>query len=534
MRERSNLSRRQLLRWIGKTAGSITLYQAMATLGFAAQSEPRRPFRLTDAPKGTRILVLGAGLAGMTAAYELRKAGYLVKVLEYNAKAGGRCWTIRGGDTFRELGGAAQKCEFDAGLYLNPGPWRIPYHHYAVLDYCKQFGVQLEPFMQVNYNALLHSTKAFGGKPQKYRHVQADFQGHTAELLSKAINAGSLDREVTEEDREKLLDALHRWGALSDRGAYKKSLEASLHRGFAVDPGGGLMPSLAASDPLDRSSLIKSGLWKRIMDGQEYEYQSSIFQPVGGMDMIAKAFEKEVGTLIRYSSKVTSIHQDDHGVVVTYRNSDGTGTEQIEAAEWCLCTLPLSILSQIPITVGAPMLAAINAVPYDAAVKIGLQFKRRFWEQDEHIYGGISYTDTPIEKIGYPSTEYGRPGKGVLLGAYVWGPNAYEFTAMAPELRVRKAVEYGTHLHPQYPAEFDNGIAVGWHRVPWSNGCYGKWADEARAKHYNHLCQLDNRIVLAGEHASYLPGWMEGAVLSSLDAIERLHRKIVSTQSHAA
>ena len=91
------VSRRKVLNWIGVTAGAAAMYQAMSALSFAAQSTYERNFALSGAPKGTRVLILGAGLAGMTAAYELRKAGYQVKVLEFNAKPGGRCWTLRGG-----------------------------------------------------------------------------------------------------------------------------------------------------------------------------------------------------------------------------------------------------------------------------------------------------------------------------------------------------------------------------------------------------------------------------------------------------
>src|SRR6202012_164214 len=101
----------------------------------------------------------------MVAAMELRDAGYNVSILEYNNRAGGRTWTIRGGDRFTELGGAVQDCSFADGLYINPGPWRIPYHHRAILDYCKRLKVALEPFIQLNHNALLHGSRAFGGKP---------------------------------------------------------------------------------------------------------------------------------------------------------------------------------------------------------------------------------------------------------------------------------------------------------------------------------------------------------------------------------
>jgi monoamine oxidase len=178
--------------------------------------------------------------------------------------------------------------------------------------------------------------------------------------------------------------------------------------------------------------------------------------------------------------------------------------------------------------VGAPMAKAINAVPYISSVKVGLQFKRRFWEEDEEIYGGISYTDLPIRQISYPSNDYNRTGRGVLLGAYVYeGANAYEFTSMTPADRIARAVELGAHIHPQYRAEFENGIAVAWHRVPFTLGCAGAWTEKMREQHYNNLCRIDGRIVLAGEHASYIPAWQEGAILSSLDAIARLHERVV-------
>ena len=118
--------------------------------------------------------------------------------------------------------------------------------------------------------------------------------------------------------------------------------------------------------------------------------------------------------------------------------------------------------------------------------------------------------------------------KGVLLGAYAFFTEAYEFTALDPPTRIAKAVEYGSLLHPQYKAEFENGMAVAWHRVPSTLGCFGWWTDQAREQHYANLCSMDGRIVLAGEHASYLPAWQEGAILSSLAAIEQLHRKAVA------
>ena len=121
----------------------------------------------------------------------------------------------------------------------------------------------------------------------------------------------------------------------------------------------------------------------------------------------------------------------------------------------------------------------------------------------------------------------------MLLGAYIWGLKAMEFTAMTPPERVQKVVDYGSQIHPQYHKEFENGVAVAWHRAPFSLGCFGMWTTATRAKHYDNLCQIDGRIALAGEHASFIGGWQEGAVTSALDAIGRLHQRAVGQGARA-
>jgi len=429
-----------------------------------------------------------------------------------------------------ELGGATQACDFQPGLYINPGPWRIPYHHRALLDYCRRLNVPLEPFIQLNHNAYLHTTRAFGGAPQRIRAVKADFQGQVSELLAKVAMQGRLDEAVTKEDQDVLLQALRSWGALDRDYRYNANLVSAEARGYAAAPGGGLSALPVPSDPVGLSDILKSRLWRYLQNFANYNFQTTMFQPVGGMDMIGKAFAKELGDVFRYNAKVTRIQQSDRGVTVTYVDTAKPSLQNTVTADWCVCTIPLSILSQLQLDVSPQMRAAIEAVPYAGSVKIGLQFKRRFWEEDDAIYGGITYTDLPIRQIAYPNTGYNRAGRGVLLGAYLFdGANAYEFTAMPPAERVARAVEFGAAIHPQYRSEFENGISVAWHRVPFTLGCSGDWSEEARKQHYANLCQIDGRIVLAGEHASALPAWQEGAILSALDAITRLHQRVVRT-----
>jgi monoamine oxidase len=522
------MSKRDLLALIGKTAGASAMYMAMTAFDQAQASTFKAPIKLDGDPKGASVLILGSGVAGMTAAYELSKAGYKVQVLEYNGRVGGRVWTLRGGDSFTELGGATQQVQFAQGNYINPGPWRIPWHHFGLLHYCHEFGVELQPFMQMNYNAYIHSTKAFGGKPQRYRHIQADFQGHVAELLAKATNKSALSDTLTKEDGDILLEALRGWGGLDKDMRYVKGRASSDRRGWEKHPGGGLTAEPIPSEPMTAETILRSGLWRGVFQHLQWDHEYTIFQPVGGMDNVAKGFGKAVGHLVRLNSKVTKIQQSEKGVTASYVDTK-TGEKLTASADYCICTIPLPVLAQIEINVGPDLTAAIHSIPYSTSVKVGLEFKRRFWEQDDFIYGGITVTDLPNSQISYPSYGYGSRGPSVLLGAYVGGTTGLELTAMAPEDRVKKVLEWGSQIHPQYKEEFMNGVAVGWHRVPWTLGCFGQWNDAARAQHYKNMCQLDGRIMLAGEHVSYIGGWQEGAITSAIDAISRLHQHVLAS-----
>jgi monoamine oxidase len=254
-----------------------------------------------------------------------------------------------------------------------------------------------------------------------------------------------------------------------------------------------------------------------------------MFEPEGGMDAITDAFAREVSDVIQLNARVTRIAQDENGVTVTYEDGGRGGTVREETADWCICTIPLSVLVQLDVDCSDAMRKAIAAVPYASAFKVALEFRRRFWEQDDGILGGVSYTDLPLVQIAYPNYGFLSDGPAVLQAAYDTATGGRSFTyswsSMTPQERIDAALALGRQIHPQYDAEFLSGTSWVWHRVSWSLGCYGQWTEDLRDEHYRTLCEIDNRLVLAGEHCSHIPAWLEGSLLSALDAIRRLDQR---------
>jgi monoamine oxidase len=196
--------------------------------------------------------------------------------------------------------------------------------------------------MQVNTNAYLHNTKAFW-PPQRFREINADYTGHVAELLAKAVNKQALSEAVSKDDAEVLLASLKSFGALDKDYRYIANATSSDRRGWKKYPGGGLTAVPEPSEPMTLETVLRSGLWTGVAAGMGIEHQSAIFQPVGGMEQVAKGFEPHVSQFIRLNSKVVSIHQDAKGVTATYEDTK-TGARGTASADYCLCTIPLSIL----------------------------------------------------------------------------------------------------------------------------------------------------------------------------------------------
>lgn len=514
------LTRRTFLDVVGRVGGAAAVYETMAALGLLAvpPAYAGPPELEPGSGKGTRIVILGAGIAGLVAAYELSRAGYACTILEARTRPGGRTWTLRHGDVVEETG-SRQVCGFDRGpeMYFNAGPARIPQHHAALLGYCKTLGVPLEVKVNENRNAYFQSDRAFGGQPVRARQFIGDARGYIAELLAKAVSQNALDQALSAEDRQRVLAMARNFGALDRSGRYSGSGRAGYSDWPGIEPGTPLAP-------LDFAELLKPVFgYFQINWGELIDFAATMLQPVGGMDRIAYAFEKQVKRAIRYGAQVQALRREGQGVRVVYRKS---GKEESIAADHCICTIPPPVLARIESDLAPAIKQAIATVQYSKAAKLAFQANHRFWE-DEQIYGGISWTEQDVTQIWYPSTGF-HARKGILVGAYIWSDDIGErFRHLSPDARNQLAIANGAKVHASYAQHVTHGISVAWPNIPFSQGAYATWSRGAQDGDYKLLLAGDGPVHLAGEHLSYLTGWQEGAVLSAHAAVRAVdtHRR---------
>jgi monoamine oxidase len=498
----------------------FTSMKALGLLPGAARGAQRPQIR-AQAGNGKTVVILGAGMAGLVAAYELSKAGYDCRVLEALDRPGGRNWTVRGGDTIGEFN-SRQTCPFerDDSLYFNVGPARLPYHHVNLLGYCKELGVPLEVIVNDNRAAFFQDDAAFGGEPVLNRRVANDARGFVAELLAKAMMGDALEADLSAEDEEKLLEMVRSFGDLGSDLLYAGSGRA----GYTTPPGAGTVAGTANS-PIDLSELLQSDFWQfKLQFAEGFNQAATMLQPVGGMDQIAQGFVRQIGDRITYNAPVSQLRKTPNGVRVVYTDST-TGQDQELTADFALCTLPLSVLAKLETDLAPDYQQAIatGGERYINAMKVAFQ-SRRFWEEESQIYGGISWTTRDITQIWYPSNGF-QSAQGVVVGAYIWSNEiASRWAPLSPQERLVRAIADGERLHPGYGNEVSTatGCSIAWGEVPYSEGGWISWTQADRDSVYNTLLAPDDRIHFAGEHLSHITGWQEGSVVSAFAAIEAI------------
>lgn len=537
-----NLSRRSFISRVGQAGGYSAAFLAMQGLGFM-EAKAQAPTALAAAPgsgKGIRVLVLGGGIAGLVAAYELRELGYQVTVLEARKRPGGRNWSVRGGDTVALMDGSKQMCTWDKGHYQNFGPARLPSIHSTMLGYCRKLGVELQVEVNMTNSARLENDKAMDGKPAVMRQVANDTRGHVSELLAKTVNQGALDADFAGADKTRMLDFLRQYGPLDEAGKYLGSDRA----GYDKIAGAGHEIGVL-SKPIDLHTLLQADLWEGMLFDQAFDMQATMFQPVGGMDRIPYAFAKSLGGIVRYETPVTEIRKTAMGVRIGYRRA---GIAESIEADYCVCALPLSLLKQIPNDFSTPYKKIIAECTYTDAYKIAWE-SRRFWEQDDHIFGGLEFVNTGCSPIWFPSAGMFTE-RGVLVSGYSF-ESGTEFGRLPLEGKFAESRKSIERLHPGHGEELEKPIYVGWGRVEHNEGSwlnsltppqqapgisltsqtgqdreYSTVALTQNSPEYTQLIQPDGPIVFAGDHCSHIIGWQEGAALSAHYAIGLLNDKV--------
>ncbi len=517
------VTRRALIHRVGRAGGVAAAYRTMAAMGWLTvpAAYAGAPVLPPGSGSGRRVVIIGAGIAGMVAALELGRVGYDCIILEARARAGGRNWSLRAGDVVAETSSEQTVgWEAEPHLYFNPGPARLPFHHQGILGYCRELGVPLEVMCNDNRGALMQDDNAFEGRPQHSAAVINDSRGYVAELAAKAVDHGLMDGPVSDEDRERLHGFLRAFGALDRDMVYRGSGRS----GYAEPPGGGLAAGKIAP-PLDLRRLVQADFWQGPSEfGEFYTMAATMMQPVGGMGRVGEAFGRRLGDVITYNAEVTQLRRQGEGARVVWR--DTRGNLSAVEADYVLCTIPCVVLKRLDTDFSPAVRAALAAVDYVPAGKIAFQAARRFWELDSQIYGGISWTSRDITQIWYPSAGL-HQARGILVGGYIWSEDlGRAFAAKAPSQRVADALADGEHLHADYGKSLGHGVSVAWPNVPFSEGAWAEWSREARKDAYPVLLEGDGPFLFAGEHMSQINGWQEGAVRSAHYAVTRIAERI--------
>jgi monoamine oxidase len=516
-----DISRRAFIDAIGYTAGATGFQRTLGAMGLlpTPTAFARAPTLPPDHGKSKKVVILGAGIAGLVAAYQLKRAGYECSIIEARSRPGGRVWTLRGGDQIVETMSTQRVIWNDRRhLYFNAGAARISHHHTGLLAYCREFDIPLEVFVSDNRAALLQTEYAFEGKPQQLRRVIMDGRGAIAALAAKAVPSANAELQ-------KLLMA---FGHLQPDMTYNGTGWA----GYSTPPGGGLQSGVAL-DPLPIEEIAKAvrdfpddprffNPLLAMIFAEVWDQSPTMLQPVGGMDAISRAFAKRLGSTIQYNMQVTKIERTDNTARIIWRNLINRQTGAIES-DFVICTLPLTVLQSIPTDFSPSLKKAVDGGVqcYVPAAKLGLYSKRRWWETDLQLYGGISWTSRDITQIWYPSHGF-HEKDGILTGAYLWDSLGKDFSRKTPAQRLVTALEDGERIHPRYSDLVSEGISVAWSNIPFSEGGWCEWTDGPRATYYPILVAGEGPFYFAGEHVSYVQGWQEGAVQSAHETICRI------------
>lgn len=451
----------------------------------------------TARPK--RVIVVGAGMAGLSAAYELKQAGHEPFVLEAQGRVGGRVYTMRE--------------PFTNGLYAEAGAMRIPRSHTLTMAYIEKFGLETMPFTMGNPNGYYY----VNGRLHRIRDVERDFSlmgfgvaeseiGRTAlAMWADAIKPFATRIECEGEECWESITADY------DKYSTREFLE---EQGWSE----GLIEAFGL---LGDQEALMNAAFLEILREEVGGFYTDMVRINGGMDTLPRAFMPALKDSVRFGAKMVAIDQSPDSVTIHYQTA--TGRYSV-TGDYAIITVPFPVLRHVEIMkpFSAAKRKAIRQLHYDASAKILLQFRRRFWEEDDNIFGGGSVTDLPIRVIYYP--DYGREtGRGVMLASYTWSEDAQRWGSLDPRDRISQALENLSCIHPQVRDEFEVGASKMWHDDEFQGGAFALFDPGQQTLLHHHIVEPEGRIYFAGEHTSLCHAWIQGAIESGLRAAKAIH-----------
>ena len=461
-------------------------------------------FERRDQP-GKRVIIIGGGMAGLVAAYELARAGHDPLILEAQNRVGGRVYTLR---------------TFAPGLYAEAGAMRIPRVHDLTLGYIDHFGLPLRPFMMGNPKALVY----VGG-----RRLTAEQAGLTPNELGFPVadhergrSHAALWNDATRELRAWIeADEDAGWERIRreyDGYTIREFLEV---RGF----------SEGAIEMYGVMNFVESGINNAVMEefredfGKAYEDMQEI---VGGSDNLPNAFYREIPDRVRFGAEVHAIDQDEAGVTAHFKTEAGRYAER---GDYAIVTLPFSVLRQVEILTpfSHEKQRAIRQLNYAASTKVLFQVRERIWETDDGIYGGATVTDLPIRRMNYPTPDPDNP-RGILLASYTWDQDAARWGAMDEETRLEEALDDVSRIHPRIRDVYEVGASHAWYNDRFANGAFAMFEAGQQTQLQADIVRPEGRIYFAGEHCSLYHAWIQGALESGLAAARAIHETPVPTR----
>lgn len=435
--------------------------------------------------RGTSVIVAGAGLAGLTAAFELRKAGATITVLEARDRLGGRVWTVREG--------------FAEGQHAEAGGDLIDEDQEAIRKLAKELGLRLVPILKSGFTFV---SKAPGGRVGKRVSPAGGVWEYLAEKAEPWIAAYKKSEQRWDGPVARLLAERSVADWLTDIHA-DRTLRARMDglRGFFL------------ADPTELSLLA-------LVDqlATESAGQGRFYRIGGGNDRLAAALADRLPEPVLLQSRLVAVSQQRHAVQVTLRHATGQARMK---ADYLILALPAKMVGRIIFRPALPQAQrqAMNGLCYGRGTKTLLQFERRFWHRrgQPRAYG----TNLPVGAVWDGNEEQpGRPGILALLA----GGSASDETKRATEVRGIEGLIKSLGWLGADTLRVLASRMIRWEDDPLVGGGYAVFQKGYDPAQRAWLARPHGRVLFAGEHTSLRwQGYMNGAVESGQRAAAEVH-----------